>query len=119
MVEPPKDPLTSEELPPESRNWPEIEWEGGSLDSNPLYRYPYGGEEHRHEPALDDELPLNPQDAAQTPRRGADEPTLAAGGELEPEDLRRVMASPACWQPNHPGRARHTPWCANGSSGPR
>jgi len=65
MVEPPKDPLTSEELPPESRNWPEIEWEGGSLDSNPLYRYPYGGEEHRHEPALDDELPLNPQDAAQ------------------------------------------------------
>ena len=31
----PKDPETGEELLPENWNWPEIDWEGGSVESNP------------------------------------------------------------------------------------
>ena len=64
------------------------------------YKYPYGGEEHRYEPAIDDELPLNLEDAARM------NPLSRPVASWSEDDLRRVMASPACWQPGHRGRAR-------------
>ncbi|MGH6917406.1 MAG: DUF6973 domain-containing protein, partial [Geminicoccaceae bacterium] len=98
----PKDPTTGEELPPENWDWPEIDWEGGSVESNPLYRYPYGGEEHRHEPAIDDPRAiLDPAGPASDIN-----PLSRPVASWNEDDLRRVMASPAYWQPSHPGRAR-------------
>jgi hypothetical protein len=64
------------------------------------YLYPYGGEEYRHEPAIDDPLPLGPGEAAVV------NPLSRPVAGWSESDLRRVMASPAYLQPGHPGRAR-------------
>lgn len=95
----PIDTTTGKEKPPEEWNWPAIDWEGGIVDSDPNYVYPYGGEEYRHEPAIDDPLPLGPGKAVVSPL------SRPVAGWSE-DDLRRVMASAAYLQPNHPGRAR-------------
>ena len=51
---------------------------------NPVpYKYPYGGEEHRDEPATDDELPLNPRDSAQM------NPLSRPGASWSDDDLRQ------------------------------
>jgi hypothetical protein len=96
----PKDRITGEELSPEGWNWPDIDWINGQVPNPVSYKYPYGGEEHRHEPAIDDELPMNPEDAAEM------NPLSRPVASWSDEDLRRVMASPAYLQPSHPGRAR-------------
>ena len=85
-------------MPPEAWNWPHTNWESG-VDSDPTYRYPYGGEEHRHEPAID-VLPLTPKDAAQV------NPLARPVASWSEDDLRRLMASPAYLRPSEPGRAR-------------
>ncbi|MGH6898279.1 MAG: hypothetical protein ACREJ5_17305, partial [Geminicoccaceae bacterium] len=107
----PKDRITGE-LPPEGWNWPNIDWINGRVPNPVPYEYPYGGEEHRHDPAIDDELPLDPEDAAQM------SPLSRPVASWSEDDLRRVMASRVYWQPGHPGRGR-TRRCASGSSGPR
>jgi hypothetical protein len=84
---------------PENSNWPEINWEAGTVEGDPGYRYPYAGEEYRHEPAIDDPLPLGPGGAVVNPL------SRPVAGWSE-DDLRRVMASPVYLQPDRPGRAR-------------
>jgi hypothetical protein len=96
----PVDTEAGREKSPAEWNWPATNWEDGTVDSDPTYRYPYGGEEHRHEPAIDDALPLNPEDAVET------NPLSRPVASWSEDDLCRVMASPAYWQPGHPGRAR-------------
>jgi hypothetical protein len=96
----PKDERTGKEKPPSGSNWPDVDWINGRVPNPVRYEYPYGGDAHRHEPAIDDALPLNPEDAAQM------NPLSRPVASWSAEDLRRVMASPAYWQPGHPGRAR-------------
>jgi hypothetical protein len=91
---------TKKEKSAEEWNWPATNWKDGTVDSDPTYRYPYGGEKHRHEPAIDDALPPNPEDAAQM------NPLSRPVASWSEDDLRQVMASPAYWQPSHPGRVR-------------
>jgi hypothetical protein len=95
-----QDEKTGKEKPPSGWNWPNIDWIGGRVPNTVPYHYPYGGEEHRHEPAIDDLLPLNPEDAAQM------NPLSWPVASWSEDDLRQVMTSPAYWQPGHPGRAR-------------
>jgi hypothetical protein len=94
----PKDRQTGKELPPSQWNWPNVDWIKGRVPNPVPYEYPYGGEEHRHEPTIDDPVPM---------AQGAEvNPLSRPVASWSKEDLRRVMASPAYWQPGHPGRAR-------------
>jgi hypothetical protein len=96
----PKDEITGEELPPTDWNWPDIDWINGRVPNPVPYVYPYGGEEYRREPAIDNPLPLGPAGAAVV-----NPLSLPVAGWSE-DDLRQVMASAAYQQPGHPGRPR-------------
>jgi hypothetical protein len=100
MEESSLDTKTGKEKSPEEWNWPATNWEDGTVDSDPTYRYPYGAEEHRHEPAIDHPLPLSAEDAAEV------NPLSRPVASWSEDDRQEVMASPAYWQPGHPGRAR-------------
>lgn len=109
----PIDTTTGKAKSPEQWNWPAIDWEGGFVDSDPNYRYRYDGEEYRHEPAIDDPLPLSSREAAKVG------PLSRPAASWSEEDLRRVMASPpTCSRTIRAARGR-MPWCATGSSGMR
>jgi hypothetical protein len=96
----PKDRITGEELLSDVWNWPQTDWINGRVPNPVPYKYPYGGDEHRHEPTIDDPLPLDPEDAAEM------NPLSRPVASWSEDDLRRVIASPAYLQPSHPGRAR-------------
>jgi hypothetical protein len=96
----PTDRITGEELPSDAWNWPQTDWINGRVPNPVPYKYPYGGEEHRHEPTIDDPLPLNPENAAEM------NPLSRPVASWSEDDLRRVIPSAAYLQPSHPGRAR-------------
>jgi hypothetical protein len=87
-------------LPPENSNWPEIDWEGGSVDSNPLYRYPYGGEQYRYEPAIDDPRAISRSGwpGCQPP------PAVAPGRQLERGRRLQWTVVPCTADPTRDGR---------------
>jgi hypothetical protein len=96
----PKDRETGEELQPSGWNWPNTDWINGRVPNPVRYFYPYGGEEYRHEPAIDDPLPPAPGRAAVV------NPLSRPVAGWSEDDLRGVMASPAYLEAGHPGRAR-------------
>jgi hypothetical protein len=95
----PKD-KTGKERPPSEWNWPRTDWINGQVPNPRPYKYPYGGEEYRHEPRIDDPVPMALEQGA------AVNPLSRPVASWSKEDLRRVMASPAYWQTSHPGRAQ-------------